>query len=248
MTGRVNFTYATNKYLEKDEKNYREEYRKQVGHSINQPWGLVAERLFVDQNEIDNSPEQFFGIYMRGDIKYLDVNEDGKINSDDKIPMGFSTSPEMQYGFGLSTGFKNLDFSFFFQGNARVSFFINPEGMAPFYNRRNAPKIVALNAWSETNPDVHAFWPRLATEQLDNNTEQSSWWLREGSFIRLKSIELGYNIPAVQKIKIQTCRIYLSCENLLHFSAFKLWDPEMGGNGLSYPINRRFNVGLLVSF
>jgi TonB-linked SusC/RagA family outer membrane protein len=248
MTGRANFTYATNKYLEKDEKNYRDEYRKQVGHPINQPWGLVAERLFVDQNEIGNSPEQFFGTYMRGDIKYLDVNKDGKIDDNDEIPMGFSTSPEIQYGFGLSTGFKNLDFSFFFQGNARVSFFINPEGMAPFHNRRNAPSIVALNAWSETNPDVHAFWPRLSTEPLENNVKRSSWWLREGTFIRLKSLEMGYNIPIAKKLGLQTCRFYFSCENLFHFSSFKLWDPEMGGNGLSYPINRRFNIGLLVSF
>jgi TonB-linked SusC/RagA family outer membrane protein len=248
MSGRVNFTYATNKYLEKDEKNYRYEYRKQVGHPINQPWGLVAERLFVDQYEIENSPEQSFGTYMRGDIKYLDVNKDGVINGDDQIPMGFSTRPEMQYGFGLSTGYKNLDFSFFFQGNARVSFFINPTGMAPFYDRRNAPKIVALNAWSETNPDVHAFWPRLSTENLENNVQASSWWLREGTFIRLKSLELGYNIPAAKKLKLSTCRIYLSGENLLHFSSFKLWDPEMGGNGLAYPLNRRFNIGLLVSF
>jgi TonB-linked SusC/RagA family outer membrane protein len=248
MTGRVNFTYATNKYVEKDEKNFRDAYRKRVGHPIYQAWGLVAERLFVDQAEIDNSPEQSFGTYMRGDIKYLDVNKDGKVNSDDEIAMGFPTSPEMQYGFGLSTGYKNLDFSFFFQGNARVSFFVNPSGMAPFYNRRNAPKIVALNAWSETNPDVHAFWPRLSTTEVENNVKLSSWWLREGTFIRLKSIELGYNIPAAKKIGVETCRFYFSCENLFHISAFKLWDPEMGGNGLSYPINRRFNIGLKIAF
>lgn len=248
MTGRVNFTYATNKYVEKDEKNYRDAYRKRVGHPVNQPWGLVAERLFVDQAEIDNSPEQSFGTYMRGDIKYLDVNKDGKVNGDDEISMGFPTSPEMQYGFGLSTGYRNFDFSFFFQGNARVSFFINPSGMAPFYNRRNAPKIVALNAWSETNPDVHAFWPRLSTTEVENNVKNSSWWLREGTFIRLKSIETGYNIQAAKKIGVETCRLYFSCENLFHISAFKLWDPEMGGNGLSYPINRRFNIGLRVAF
>jgi hypothetical protein len=120
--------------------------------------------------------------------------------------------------------------------------------MAPFYNRRNAPEIVALNAWSETNPDVHAFWPRLSTENLENNTRNSSWWLREGSFIRLKSVELGYNIPAAKKIGVKTCRLYLSGENLFHISSFKLWDTEMGGNGLAYPINRRFNIGLRLAF
>jgi TonB-linked SusC/RagA family outer membrane protein len=248
MTGVFNFTYTRNKYVELDEKNYRDSYRKRVGHPIDQAWGLVAERLFVDQAEIDNSPRQSFGTYMRGDIKYLDVNKNGVVNSEDQIAMGYPTKPEMQYGFGLSTGYKNLDFSFFFSGNARVSFFIAPEKMAPFYNRRNAPKIIALNSWTETNPDVHAFWPRLSTDQVNNNIQDSSWWLREGTFIRLKSIELGYNVPVAQKIGISTCRVYFSCENLLHFSTFKLWDPEMGDNGLAYPINRRFNFGLNLAF
>jgi hypothetical protein len=231
-----------------DEKNYPDEYLKHIGHSINQTWGLVAERLFVDEQEIANSPEQAYGSYQAGDIKYLDVNQDGVINDNDRIPMGYPTSPEMQYGFGLSSGYKKFDFSFFFQGNARVSFYINPGGIAPFVNRRNAPAIVARDSWSETNPDVHAFWPRLSTEQISNNIQQSSWWLRDGSFVRLKTVELGYALPALQKIHLQSSRLYFSVENAFYFSAFKLWDPEVGGNGLGYPLNRRFNVGLQLSF
>jgi len=248
LTGRVNFTYATNKYLELDEKNYRDEYRKRVGHPIKQTWGLVAERLFVDQLEIDNTPRQEFGSYMRGDIKYLDVNRDGLINSEDEVPMGFPTVPEMQYGFGISTGYKNFDLSFFFQGNARVSFYIAPASIAPFVGRRNAPEIIARDSWSETHPDVHAFWPRLATYQINNNTQQSSWWLRNGSFMRLKTLEIGYSLPVARKIHLQNLRVYFIGENLFTISAFKLWDPEMGGNGLAYPINRRFNIGCQFSF
>jgi TonB-linked SusC/RagA family outer membrane protein len=126
ITGRMNFTYATNKYLERDEKNYPDEYLKSIGHSVNQTWGLVAERLFVDEQEILNSPQQSFGLYEAGDIKYLDINKDGEVNTNDRIPMGYPDSPEIQYGFGLSAGYRNFDFSFFFQGNARVSFYINP--------------------------------------------------------------------------------------------------------------------------
>lgn len=248
LTGRANFTYATNEYLEKDEKNFRDEYLKSIGHPINQTWGLVAERLFVDQTEIDNSPRQEFGAYMRGDIKYLDVNGDGVINSNDRIPMGYPTVPEMQFGFGMSGGYKDFDLSFFLQGNARVSFYINPGGIAPFVNRRNAPEIVARDSWSETNPDVHAFWPRLATYQVNNNIQQSSWWLRDGSFMRLKTVEFGYNIPFAKQLNLSSLRFYFSGENLFTLSAFKLWDPEMGGNGLSYPINRRYNMGLQVNF
>lgn len=247
ITSRANFTFATNKYLEKDEKNYRDEYLKSIGYPIDQTWGLIAERLFVDQEEIDNSPRQEFGSYMRGDIKYKDVNGDGVVNANDRVPMGFPTKPEIQYGFGLSAGYKDFDFSFFFQGNGRVSFYIDPAGMAPFVNRRNAPEIIARNSWSETNPDVHAFWPRLATYQVENNIQRSSWWLREGSFLRLKTVEFGYNPRFYEKLGLSGIRLYISGENIFSLSSFKLWDPEMGGNGLSYPINRRFNIGLQVN-
>jgi len=258
MTGRVNFTYATNEFLELDEKDYPDEYLKRKGHNINQWWGLVAERLFVDEQEINNSPKQDFGRYMAGDIKYKDVNQDGIINSNDRVPLGHPTVPEIQYGFGISTGYKNFDFSFFFQGNSRVSFFINPsvgggndglEGIAPFTLRRNALAIVAKDYWSETNPNVHAFWPRLSTDPLENNTQQSSWWLRDASFLRLKSVELGYSPKGLEKLGFESgSRVYFSVENAAVFSPFQLWDPEMGRKGLGYPPNRRFNVGIQLAF
>ncbi|MDR0836508.1 MAG: TonB-dependent receptor [Tannerella sp.] len=249
LTGRANITYSTNKYLELDEKDYADEYLKKVGYNINQTWGYVAERLFVDDLEIAHSPSQTsFGTYTAGDIKYRDLNGDGVINSNDRIAMGYPTIPEIQYGFGLSSGYKNFDLSFFFQGNARVSFYIQPEQITPLVNRRNAPAIVARDSWSVTNPDVHAFWPRLSVEQINNNTQQSSWWLRDGKFIRLKTVEMGYNIKGYKKIGLESCRVYISGENIFVLSPFKLWDPEMGGNGLAYPLNRRFNVGFQLFF
>jgi TonB-linked SusC/RagA family outer membrane protein len=250
ITGRANFTYATNKLIELDEKNYADEYLKRKGHSTEQQWGYIAERLFVDENEIFNSPSQSSnaGSYSAGDIKYKDVNDDGVVNSNDRVAMGYPTSPEIQYGFGLSGGYKNFDLSFFFQGNARVSFFINPGKIAPFYNRRNALSIIARDSWSESNPDIHAFWPRLSTEQINNNVQTSTWWLREGGFLRLKTVEAGYNLPGYRKIGLQNARIYFSAENLFYISPFKLWDPEMGDGGLGYPPNRRFNIGVQLSF
>ncbi|KAA6327711.1 TonB-dependent receptor SusC, partial [termite gut metagenome] len=248
MTGRVNMTYAVNKLLDLDEKNYPDEYLKRKGHNINQWWALAAERLFVDEEEIRNSPRQDFGAYNAGDIKYTDINKDGVVNDNDRIAMGFPTVPEVQYGFGLSAGYKHFDFSFFFQGNARVSFFIDPKAIAPFSGRRNALAIIARGSWSETNPDVHAFWPRLSTTTMSNNTQQSSWWLRDGSFMRLKNLELGYTFPSIKKVGLQSGRLYLSAENLVTVSPFKLWDPEMGSNGLGYPINKRFNVGIQLAF
>ncbi|GAP72778.1 TonB-dependent receptor [Candidatus Symbiothrix dinenymphae] len=261
LTGRANFTYATNKYTEFDEPEYADAYRYRKGHPVGQTWGLVAERLFVDEWEVAQSPSQvdLGGTPQAGDIKYTDVNGDGKVDLNDQIAMGYPTTPEIQYGFGLSAGYKNFDLSFFFQGNARVSFFIDPVGIAPFHNRRNALAIVARGSWTETNPDVHAFWPRLSTTLIENNfgrneeteTEKnwtSSWWLRDGSFLRMKNVEVGYNTSALKKIKVENLRVYFSAENLFVVSPFKLWDPEMGGNGMGYPLNRRFNVGLQLSF
>ncbi|MDR2037565.1 MAG: TonB-dependent receptor [Bacteroidales bacterium] len=257
VTGRGNFTFAVNEILEKDEPNYRDDYRSQIGHSTTQKWGLVAERLFVDDQEVANSPKQYDGNYMAGDIKYKDVNGDGIINDEDQIPMGYPTSPQIQYGFGLSAGYKKFDLSFFFQGNARVSFFINSgtgggtdgtEGIAPLVNRRNALEIVERDYWSETNPNVHAFWPRLSVRTLDNNTKQSSWWLRNNSFLRLKTVEFGYSVGSLPKIKISNLRFYFSGENFFVLSRFKLWDPEQGRNGLGYPLNRKYNIGLHVTF
>lgn len=248
LSGRANFTYATNEYLKLSEASYADKYRSKVGHNIDQQWGYVAERLFVDDAEIANSPKQSFGTYMPGDIKYKDINNDGKIDTGDLVPIGHPSVPEIQYGFGLSSGYKNVDLSFFFQGNARVSFFINPTSIAPFEGRRNALQIVADNYWRETDPDIHAFWPRLSTTPLENNVQRSTWWLRDGKFLRLKTVEIGYNIPKINKIGLKSSRIYLSGENLFIISPFKMWDPEVGSNGLGYPINRRFNVGLQVSF
>lgn len=257
LNGRANFTYAVNEYLELDERNYADRYLSQLGQNINQQWGLVAERLFVDEAEIANSPRQDFGLYQAGDIKYKDINGDGVINGNDRVPLGFPTIPEIQYGFGVSAGFKSFDFSFFFQGNDRVSFFINSgvaggsdgdEGIAPFVMRRNALEVVARDYWTETNPNVHAFWPRLSTFPIENNMQQSSWWLRDASFMRLKSVELGYSPKGLERIGLGPgTRIYLTAENPLLFSRFKLWDAEMGRRGLRYPPNKRFNIGIQLS-
>ncbi|MCH5598601.1 hypothetical protein [Niabella ginsengisoli] len=196
---------------------------------------------------------------MAGDIKYKDINNDGVINDNDRVAMGYPTVPEIQYGFGASILYKVVDFSFFFNGSARSSFFINATdevnpgdgkyGIAPFAFRRNALAIIADDYWSETNPNVHAFWPRLSTDPINNNTRQSSWWLRDGSFTRLKSVELGYSPKILQRLGIkQGSRIYLSGENLMVFSKFKLWDPEVRENGLAYPPNKRYNIGFQLIF
>ncbi len=255
ITARGNFTYATNKILVNGEPELQDKNLSRIGHPVNQQWGYIAERLFVDQEDINNSPEQFNGFsttnsYLPGDIKYRDVNNDGVINESDQVPIGRPTVPEIVYGFGLSVKYKAFDFSVFMQGVARSSFLIKPDEISPFVDERNALSIIANNHWSENNPNPNAFWPRLSTYAIDNNQKLSTWWLRDGDFLRLKNVEFGYTIPkSVGKIFSNTqTRLYFTGVNLLHFSKFKLWDPEMGGNGLGYPPQRVLNVGIQVNF
>ena len=255
LTARGTFTYATNEVVVKNEPQYPFGYLSAIGYHTNQPRGYIAERLFIDQEDILNSPEQFNGLssnenaYLPGDIKYKDLNGDGKISEIDKAPIGDPFVPEIVYGFGASMGYKNIDFSFFFQGAAKSSFFIQPTNIAPFINERNALNIISDNHWSENNPDPYAFWPRLSTEEVNNNNQDSTWWLRDGDFLRLKSIELGYTLPEQWlKIKNLRTRFYASGLNLFTISKFNLWDNEMGGNGLGYPPQRVMNLGLQINF
>jgi TonB-linked SusC/RagA family outer membrane protein len=256
ISGRGNFTYATNEVLINGEPDYTYDYLSRIGHPVNQAWGLVAERLFIDQADIDNSPEQFNGFssssntYMPGDIKYTDINQDGVVNELDRVPIGKPTVPEIVYGFGVSASYKGYDFSVFMQGVARTSFFINPNDISPFVNERNALDVIADNHWSINNPDPNAFWPRLSTYAIANNEQQSTWWQRDGDFLRLKNVEIGYTFPDRSSGLFSglNTRIYFSGLNLLTFSKFDLWDTEMGGNGLGYPPQKVYNIGLQVNF
>ncbi|RYZ96589.1 MAG: SusC/RagA family TonB-linked outer membrane protein, partial [Sphingobacteriaceae bacterium] len=257
---RGNFTYATNKVLVYDEPTYNanEYYRYRVGLSGAQTYGYMAERLFVDDNEAKNSPIQFGGIpgsnYGGGDIKYRDVNGDGVIDNADIVPIGLPTAPEIIYGFGGTIGYKGFDFSAFLQGSARSSFFINSENITPFATNGGSQngllKVIADSYWSESNRDSYAFWPRLGPSFVDNNTRTSTWWMRNGNFLRLKSVELAYNFPqkTTKKFGLGSLRVYGNATNLGVISSFDLWDPEMGGNGLGYPIQTVYNLGLQVNF
>jgi len=257
---RGNFTYAANKFVVYDETNYspNETYRYHVGQPIKQTFGYIAERLFVDDAEAKNSPRQLSGTpgitYGGGDIKYRDINGDGLISEADQVPIGLPTSPEIIYGFGGTFGYKGFDISAFFQGSARSSFFINPQNIAPFVQNGGSQNgllsQVASSYWSEENRNSYAFWPRLSSNFVDNNNQVSTWWMRNGSFLRLKSIELGYtlNNSTLSRLGLKNFRAYVNSTNLAMISSFKLWDTEMGGNGLGYPIQMVYNLGLSVSF
>ncbi|UMB60285.1 TonB-dependent receptor [Lutibacter sp. A80] len=251
MQFRGNFTYAANEITKMEEPDYSATpWLSRIGQPINQIWGYVAERLFVDQAEVDNSPVQTFGEYTGGDLKYRDINGDGKISGLDKVPIGNPTVPEITYGLGLSAGYKNFDISCFFQGSANSSFWIDTYATSPFASEHQLLKAYADDHWSETNRNVYALWPRLSDTVISNNSQWSTWMMQDGDFLRLKQAEIGYSLPqkTIEKLKMEKVRFYATGTNLFVISKFKLWDPELAGNGLGYPNQRVINLGVNVSF
>ena len=265
VTGRANFTYATSNFDAYEEPQYTEPYLYRVGHPLSQQWGYIAERLFIDDNDVRNSPPQFGtvegGTLLAGDIKFRDVNKDGVINSLDMVPIGFPTTPEIIYGFGVSAKYKGFDFSSFFQGSARSSFWIDVEATSPFvsyrYSGTELPGYILQNQllsayandhWSEENRNIYALWPRLSSTVNSNDNQKSTWFMRKGDFLRLKQVEIGYTLSnrMLKRYRMDNFRIYANGSNLLTFSDFKLWDIEMGGNGLAYPVQKVFNFGIQV--
>ncbi|HTN20250.1 MAG TPA: TonB-dependent receptor [Pelobium sp.] len=260
LSARGNLTLVSSKYEHIEEPQWEESYRYQSGQDINRNFGYIAERLFVDDKEAQNSPTQIFstnGVAPKGgDIKYRDLNNDGKIDGADQTFIGYPQSPGIVYGFGFSGTYKNFDLSAFFQGQSRVSFFIDPRRTSPFipspdnYIGGNTQLIQAYadSHWSVDNQNLYATYPRLGTttSQIENNMQTSTWWMRDGSFMRLKSLEVGFTLPKklTQRVKVGKARIYLNGLNLLTFSKFKMWDPEQSGNAFNYPIQKVFNIGV----
>lgn len=248
---RANFTYNQNRYDYVDEPNYPYVWQTKTGKPLNTLTGYVAEGLFESQEEIDNWADQSqLGSNIRpGDIKYRDINGDGKITTEDKVLLSpYNGTPRIQYGFGFNMQYKKWDFGVFFNGSAKRKIMIN-SGYAPFLSQggdgitngtlpRNMMQWIADEHWSVDNPNPDAKYPRLGVTEADisNNVQPSSYWVRNGNFLRFKTLELGYTF--------KYCRVYFSGDNIAVFSPFKLWDPELSWN--AYPLQRTFNLGVQV--
>ncbi|MDR2040452.1 MAG: TonB-dependent receptor [Bacteroidales bacterium] len=241
------FTYAKNKIMEYDEPDFVQYPGKsRVGHSTNQSLVYIAERLFIDQEEIDNTPTQLLGgNVMAGDIKYRDMpdkegNSDGRIESNDQIYSGHPTVPQIVYGFGISGKYKNFDASVFFQGVAQTTLMMSDFHPFGTSTTNNVLQFIVDDYWSLDNQNPYAAYPRISKEDIANNSVASTYWQRDASFLKLKNAEIGYTYKFF--------RVYLSGSNLLTFSKFKLWDPEQGGGaGFKYPTQRVINVGVQVT-
>ena len=246
-----NFSFARNKITEKDEAP-TDPWRMRTGHPLNQQFGLIALGLFEDQDEIDLSPEQKFGTVRPGDVKYLDYNGDGVVDAHDEVAIGYSRVPEINYGFGLQINWKGLDFGAFFRGQAHVSYSLGGS-FFPFANGVGKGNLFAkaMDRWSEENPNPNAFYPRLSASASANNQKASTRTIYDGSLLRLSDLEVGYTFRGkhLKSWGCQSLRVYFVGSNLLLFSPWDMWDPESGStNGSNYPLARKFNLGVRISF
>ena len=265
LTVRGNMTYSKNTILDYDVENNVYPYQFQTGHRVNQLRGLVAEGLFADYDDIRNSPKQMFGDVQPGDIKYKDVNGDGVVDDGDVVAIGATTTPNLIYGIGASVNWRGFDFNVHFQGAGKSSVLLGGKTVWAFSQDRYGQilsdmvedrwvdKETAATLGIPANENPNAAYPRLVLCEngaSHNNYRPSSYWMRDISYVRLKNLEVGYSLPKdlVSRIHFENVRFFLQGANLLTFSDFKLWDPEMGSdNGEKYPLTKSITVGLQVN-
>lgn len=253
VTFKGTFSFSRNKVLKNSEARPKWAYQDKVGRRHNMSLAYIAERLFIDEYDIAASPSQTYlgGTSMPGDIKYKDVNNDNVIDAYDREFTGYpETVPEISYGFGAGLQYKNIDFSFLFQGSAHVSFYAKPKAFQDV-NRQNIYTYIRDNRWTEEIQDPYAKIPRPQIGSQEKNYVNSTWWQVDGRYLRLKQAEIGYTLPKAwsDAIHLKHVRVYANGLNLFTISPFKLWDAESkNSDGFYYPIQRVFNFGIEVNF
>jgi len=223
------------------------------GQRVGQRYGYIAEKLFESDEEVAKSAYQS-GDTRAGDIKYRDLNADGKIDQYDKAPIGWGTVPEIMYGFGFSLSYKGWSLSAMFQGAGHVDVHVGGVGVSPFSEGMSTGNIMSniSDRWTEDNPRQDVFYPRLSySGNMNMNYETSTWWLQDASYLRLKNLQFAYSFPKIwmDKIHLSNLTLFFQGTNLLTFSKFKLWDVEKSdGRGSSYPNTSSYSIGLNFSF
>ena len=240
--------------------------RQEEGYAVNSIFGLVADGLYQSQAEIDAGPTQF-GTLKPGDIRYKDIGgafdaagnpiPDGKITDDDKVVIG-STIPRYTYGANVDLGWKGLSLNVFLQGVGKADGYLNSHYVIPTINSSSI-KPWQLDYWTEENRD--ASLPRLSTTSA-NNTQNSTFWMKSSSYMRLKNVQLGYSLPQslLSKLKLNKAMIYVNGQNMLTFTKFwQGYDPEIAydagasdgvslGGGNYYPQVKVYSIGLDIKF
>ena len=270
---RGNVTFNKDKWIQGELPEQKYEWMNQYGHNINGVKGYVAEGLFT-QAEIDDmarweslsdankaiTPKPFasqFGTVKAGDIKYKDLNNDGQIDAYDQTYISRGDVTTTVYGFGFTVGWKDLSVGMMFQGVAGAERVLNGSSVNPFNGGGGSGNLYSNigDRWTEEKPDQNAFYPRLSygseTTSNINNFQKSTWWVRNMNFLRLKTLQISYNLPKpwVNKVHLKNAAVYVMGTNLFTLSRFKLWDPELNtDNGASYPNTTSYSVGINFTF
>ena len=258
LNGTLTYNKVKYKYIE--EATDKPAWQRKKGHEISQSMGYIADGLFRDQNDIDNSPRQD-GDVMPGDIKYRDINGDNKIDVNDAVFIGYPETPRLIYGTSLFVNYKQFEFSTSFQGSGKRSFFINAQAISPFYNDHAMLQAIADSHWSEDNQAEHPFWPRLSVDNITVHNPQEDWtanaevrkstyFMRSCSFLRCTSLAVAYNLPfkLVHRLGFKNIKFQLTANNPFCFTSFKLWDVELGSDGFNYPIQKTYSASININF
>jgi TonB-linked SusC/RagA family outer membrane protein len=242
-----NFTFVKNKVLFKDEAANIPDYQKQEGHSIDSYLLYETDGIFATQDELDKEPAKYPGTQV-GDIRYVDVNHDGKIDSKDKVMVNENPTPQIIYGVSIGLNYKGFAVSSLFQGQGRAKVIVNPMTRN---GNLNVPLWMYEDRWTADNPNGKM--PRAFNNRSETVNElPSTFWLRDASFMRLKTLEISYLVPGkiVEKLGISRFRIYANGFNL--FTIDKMqgdYDPEMNSSlGVYYPQTKIYNVGINLTF
>jgi TonB-linked SusC/RagA family outer membrane protein len=253
LQARGTFTYNRNEVIENDQPAQPFPYLESRGHAIRQRFGYIAEGFYTEEEIADENVAKTTGVVMAGDLKFKDMNKDGVIDQTDMAPIGLSDVPQIVYGFGTTIGYKGFSLGAFFQGVDRVDLYLANEFM-PFREGATRGTVYAniTDRWTPGNPRQDAFYPRLSYgEKNQNYANYNSHWLMSGRFLRLKTLDFGYTIPkgALSRFGVQNMRVYFLGYNLLTFSPFKMFDPELGnGSGTRYPNIKTYSLGVNVGF
>lgn len=245
--GQLNAWYAKDvvDYMAEEPRAYPNLER--TGHAVDQGFGLEAVGLFRDQADIDNWPTQTFGDVKPGDIKYKDVNGDGQIDNQDVTAIGYCGTPRFSGSLTLGVKYKGFDAETMLYGVAGRTVYLSGNTYWAFQNAYGAPAS-AEDRWTADNPG--ADYPRLSTMAQPNNTQYSSFWQHNGSFLKMRYLEIGYTLPeqVAKKVLMKNARVFLNGTNLFRIhglTSLKNADPE-GLSGM--PAMRTFSVGVQLKF
>ncbi len=263
------FTFAKSKVIQifENPSELANPNRSRTGRPLGQQFGLKALGYYTADDFIDPTirfpklkpgiPIPNYGTTLRpGDIKYADINgpnndgkTDGKVDVNDITDIGNPQTPQIIYGLEPRLTFKNFDLDLLFQGSGRSNIYLNDYYVNPFLGSGSATELVYLNHWTPSNPN--AIYPRISGTPSSNNSVGSSWFIRNDSYIRLKSAELGYTFSSnLLRGKIQSVRLYASGQNIFFWTPWmkEAVDPEGNGGAQNYYQQQVIALGLNVTF